>query len=172
MCGRRSLLDASDVRNYDVQNLVAIGRLSQRCGNGACSGIGGASRAHRHAQTRNIPVNDQPNRPIQLVSMVDSGGELSGGPSSFFWARRRLRARDRGSEPSPSLLIGRVRARESASLRCDRALGATRGASRDSSLTETLVLCLLGLGVGLTLAIVGNEESLLLLVPGTLPEAR
>src|SRR5437867_13157941 len=31
------VFDASDVGNYGVQNLVAIGKLSERCGTGACS---------------------------------------------------------------------------------------------------------------------------------------
>src|SRR5439155_929557 len=69
-----ALFDASDVGNYGVQNLVAIGKLSERCGTGACS----ASVAQAELTAvlrRSIPVNDQPKSAYQLVSMVDQAAE-------------------------------------------------------------------------------------------------
>jgi len=91
----RSCSTRRDVRNYDVQNLVAIrGRLSQRCGNGACSASVAQAELTANAQTRNIPVNDQPKSAYQLVSMVDIRRlNVSGGPLHSS-GRRRLRARD------------------------------------------------------------------------------
>src|SRR3989449_8793962 len=68
------VFDASDVRNYDVQNLVAIGKLPERCGNGECSAS--VAQAELTAMLRrNIPVNDQPKSAYQLVSMVDQAAE-------------------------------------------------------------------------------------------------
>src|SRR3989442_6826623 len=68
-----------------------------------------------------------------------------------------------------SLLIGRVHARER-ELAVRSALGATRGRLARQLVTETLVLCLLGVVVGLTLALWGTKV-MLLLVPGSLPRA-
>src|SRR5437773_11449571 len=68
-----------------------------------------------------------------------------------------------------SLLIGRVHARER-ELAVRSALGATRGRLAGQLVTETLVLCLLGMVVGLTLALWGTKV-MLLLVPGLLPRA-
>src|SRR3989442_9068650 len=68
-----------------------------------------------------------------------------------------------------SLLIGRVHARER-ELAVRSALGATRGRLARQLVTETLVLCLLGMVVGLTLALWGTKV-MLSLVPGSLPRA-
>src|SRR5213079_1880957 len=68
------VFESSDVRNYGVENLVAIGKLSERCGTGECS----ASVAQAELTAvlrRNIPVNDQPKSAYQLVSMVDQAAE-------------------------------------------------------------------------------------------------
>src|SRR5437773_1589260 len=68
-----------------------------------------------------------------------------------------------------SLLVGRVHARER-ELAVRSALGATRGRLARQLVTETLMLCLLGMFVGLTLAFWGTKV-MLLLVPGSLPRA-
>src|SRR5437870_13366763 len=68
-----------------------------------------------------------------------------------------------------SLLVGRVHARER-ELAVRSAVGATRGRLARQLVTETLVLCLLGMVVGLTLAFWGTKV-MLLLVPGSLPRA-
>src|SRR5439155_1235361 len=68
-----------------------------------------------------------------------------------------------------SLLVGRVHARER-ELAVRSALGATRGRLARQLVAETLVLCLLGMVVGLTLAFWGTKV-MLLLVPGSLPRA-
>src|SRR5207244_11260979 len=68
-----------------------------------------------------------------------------------------------------SLLIGRVHARER-ELAVRSALGAARGRLARQLVTENLVLCVLGMVVGLTLAFWGTKV-MLLLVPGSLPRA-
>src|SRR5207244_8570969 len=68
-----------------------------------------------------------------------------------------------------SLVIGRVHARER-ELAVRSALGAARGRLARQLVTENLVLCLLGMAVGLTLAFWGTKV-VLLLVPGSLPRA-
>ena len=161
------VFDASDVRNYDVQNLVAIGKLPERCGNGECSAS--VAQAELTAMLRrNIPVNDQPKSTYQLVSMVDQAAErvrlplfILLGAVAFVLAIAVANV--------TSLLIGRVHARER-ELAVRSALGATRGRLAGQLVTETLVLCLLGMVVGLTLALWGTKV-MLLLVPGSLPRA-
>src|SRR5947208_1525162 len=161
------VFDASDVRNYDVQNLVAIGKLPERCGNGECSAS--VAQAELTAMLRrNIPVNDQPKSTYQLVSMVDQAAErvrlplfILLGAVAFVLAIAVANV--------TSLLIGRVHARER-ELAVRSALGATRGRLAGQLVTETVVLCLLGMVVGLTLALWGTKV-MLWLVPGSLPRA-
>jgi putative ABC transport system permease protein len=161
------LFDASDVGNYNVQNLVAIGKLSERCGAGACS----ASVAQAELTAvlrRNIPVNDQPKSAYQLVSMVDQAAERVRRPL-FILLGAVVFVLAIAAANVTSLLVGRVHARER-ELAVRSALGATRGRLARQLVTETLVLCLLGMVVGLTLAFWGTKV-MLLLVPGSLPRA-
>src|SRR2546430_1840345 len=161
------VFDASDVRNYGVQNLVAIGKLPERCGTGACS----ASVAQAELTAvlrRNIPVNDQPKSAYQLVSMVDQAAERVRLPLFILLGAVAFVLAIAAANVT-SLLIGRVHARER-ELAVRSALGATRGRLARQLVTETLVLCLLGMVVGLTLALWGTKV-MLLLVPGSLPRA-
>jgi len=161
------VFDASDVRNYDVQNLVAIGRLPERCGNGECSAS--VAQAELTAMLRrNIPVNDQPKSAYQLVSMVDQAAERVRLPLFILLGAVAFVLAIAAANVT-SLLIGRVHARER-ELAVRSALGATRGRLARQLVTETLVLCLLGMVVGLTLALWGTKV-MLLLVPGSLPRA-
>src|SRR6266550_3741452 len=161
------VLDASDVRNYDVQNLVAIGKLPERCGNGECSAS--VAQAELTAMLRhNIPVNDQPKSAYQLVSIVDQAAERVRLPL-FILLGAVVFVLAIAAANVTSLLIGRVHARER-ELAVRSALGATRGRLARQLVTETLVLCLLGMLVGLTLALWGTKV-MLLLVPGSLPRA-
>src|SRR5258705_1245328 len=161
------VFDASDVRNYDVQNLVAIAKLPERCGNGACSAS--VAQAELTAMLRrNIPVNDQPKSAYQLVSMVDQAAERVRLPLFILLGAVAFVLAIAAANVT-SLLIGRVHAR-ARELAVRSALGATRGRLAQQLVTETLVLCLLGMVVGLTLALWGTKV-MLLLVPGSLPRA-
>ncbi len=161
------VFDASDVGNYGVQNLVAIGKLSERCGTGACS----ASVAQAELTAvlrRSIPVNDQPKSAYQLVSMVDQAAERVRRPLFILLGAVAFVLAIAAANVT-SLLVGRVHARER-ELAVRSALGATRGRLARQLVTETLVLCLLGMVVGLTLAFWGTKV-MLSLVPGSLPRA-
>src|SRR6266516_688874 len=161
------VFDASDVGNYGVQNLVAIGKLSERCGTGACS----ASVAQAELTAvlrRGIPVNDQPKSAYQLVSMVDQAAERVRRPLFILLGAVAFVLAIAAANVT-GLLVGRVHARER-ELAVRSALGATRGRLARQLVTETLVLCLLGMVVGLTLAFWGTKV-MLSLVPGSLPRA-
>jgi len=161
------VFEASDVRNYDVQNLVAIAKLPERCGNGACSAS--VAQAELTAMLRrNIPVNDQPKSAYQLVSMVDQAAERVRLPLFILLGAVAFVLAIAAANVT-SLLIGRVHARQR-ELAVRSALGATRGRLARQLVTETVVLCLLGMVVGLTLALWGTKV-MLLLVPGSLPRA-
>jgi len=161
------VLDASDVRNYDVQNLVAIGKLPERCGNSECS-ASVAQAELTEVLRRNIPVNDQPKSAYKLVSMVDQAAERVRRPLFILLGAVAFVLAIAVANVT-SLLIGRVHARER-ELAVRSALGATRGRLARQLVTETLVLCLLGMVVGLTLAFWGTKV-MLSLVPGSLPRA-
>src|SRR5256886_2783416 len=161
------VFDASDVRNYNVQNLVAIGKLPERCGNGECSAS--VAQAELTAMLRrNIPVNDQPKSAYQLVSMVDQAAERVRRPLFILLGAVAFVLAIAAADVT-SLLAGRVHARER-ELAVRSTVGATRGRLARQLVTETLVLCLLGMVVGLTLALWGTKV-MLLLVPGSLPRA-
>src|SRR2546427_10331710 len=117
---------------------------------------------------RNIPVNDQPKSAYQLVSMVDQGAERVRLPLFILLGAVAFVLAIAAANVT-SLLIGRVHARER-ELAVRSALGATRGRLARQLVTETLVLCLLGMVVGLTLALWGTKVTLSL-VPGSLPRA-
>jgi len=161
------VFDASDVRNYDVQNLVAVGKLSERCGSGGCS-ASVAQAELTEVLRRNIPVNDQPKSAYKLVSMVDQAAERVRRPLFILLGAVAFVLAIAAANVT-SLLIGRVHARER-ELAVRSALGATRGRLARQLVTENLVLCLLGMVVGLTLAFWGTTV-MLSLVPGSLPRA-
>jgi predicted permease len=161
------VFEASDVGNYGVQNLVAIGRLQERCGNGECSAPV-AQAELTELLRRNIPANDQAKSAYKLVSMVDQAAERIRGPLFILLGAVAFVLAIAAANVT-SLLIGRVHARER-ELAVRSALGATRGRLARQLVTETLVLCLLGMAVGLTLAFWGTK-AMLLMVPGSLPRA-
>src|SRR5207247_1117747 len=104
------VFDASDVGNYGVQNLVAIGKLSERCGTGA----GSASVAQAELTAvlrRGIPVNDQPKSAYQRGSMVDQAAERVRRPL-FILVRAVAFVLAIAAADVLSLLVGRVHARE------------------------------------------------------------
>src|SRR5207245_10822230 len=145
------VFDASDVRNYDVQNLVAIGKLPERCGNGECSAS--VAQAELTAMLRrNIPVNDQPKSAYQLVSLVDQAAERVRLPLFILLGAVAFVLAIAAANVT-SLLVGRVHARER-ELAVRSALGATRGRLARQLVAETLVLCLLGMVVGLSQGLV------------------
>src|SRR5437667_5731126 len=161
------VFDSSDVRSYSVQNLMAVGKLSQRCGTGGCS----ASVAQAELTgllRRNTPASDQSKSAYKLVSMADQAAERVRRPLVILLGAVAFVLAIAAANVT-SLLVGRVHARER-ELAVRSALGATRGRLARQLVTETLVLCLLGMVVGLTLAFWGTKV-MLLLVPGSLPRA-
>lgn len=161
------VFDASEVSSYDVQNLVAIGKLKDRCGTGECSAS--AAQAELTELLRsNLPVSDQPNSAYKLVSMTDQAAERVRRPLIMLLGAVAFVLAIAGANVT-TLLIGRVHARER-ELAVRSALGAARGRLARQLVTENLVLCVLGLAVGLTLASWGTKV-MLSLVPGSLPRA-
>ena len=161
------VFESSDVSNYGVQNLVAVGKLSERCGTGRCS----ASAAQAELTTvlrRNIPLNDQPKSAYKLVSMAEQAAARVRRPLLILLGAVAFVLAIAAANVT-SLVIGRVHARER-ELAVRSALGAARGRLARQLVTENLVLCLLGMAVGLTLAFWGTKV-VLLLVPGSLPRA-
>jgi putative ABC transport system permease protein len=161
------VFDASEVSNYDVQNLVAVGKLKERCGTGQCS-ASAAQAELTELLRRNIPANDQPRSAYKLVSMTDQAAERVRRPLVILLGAAAFVLAIAAANVT-ILLIGRVHARER-ELAMRSALGAARGRLARQLVTENLVLCLVGMVVGLTLASWGTNV-MLSLVPGSLPRA-
>lgn len=161
------VFDASEVSNYGVQNLVAVGKLADRCGTGDCS-ASAAQAELTELLRRNLPVNDQPRAAYRLVSMAEQAAArvrlplliLLGG-AAFVLAIAAANV--------TSLLVGRIHVRER-EFAVRSALGAARGRLAQQLVTENLVLCLLGMLLGLTIAFWGTKV-MVALVPGSLPRA-
>jgi predicted permease len=161
------VFDASEVSNYDVQNLVAVGKLKDRCGTGECS-ASAAQGELTELLRRTLPVNDQQNSAYKLVSMADQAAERVRRPLVMLLGAVAFVLAIAAANVT-TLLIGRVHARER-EFAMRSALGAARRRLAQQLVTENLVLCVLGMVVGLTLASWGTKV-MLSLVPGSLPRA-
>lgn len=161
------VFDSSDVSNYDVQNLVAVGRLADQCGTGECS-ASVAQGELTELVRRGMSEKDQPKAAYKLVSMAAEGAARIRRPLLILLGAVAFVLAIAAANVT-SLLIGRVHARER-ELAVRSALGAARGRLVGQLVTENLVLWLLGMVLGLTLAFWGTKV-MLSLVPGSLPRA-
>ena len=161
------VFDSSDVRDYNVQNLVAVGKLAERCGTGECS-ASVAQAELTELVRRDIPAKDQPKLGYKLVSMADQGAARIRRPLLTLLGAVAFVLAIAVANVT-SLLVGRIHARER-ELAVRAALGAARGRLARQLMTENLVLCVLGMVLGLMLAFWGTKV-MLALVPGSLPRA-
>ncbi|HJU76142.1 MAG TPA: ABC transporter permease [Gemmatimonadaceae bacterium] len=160
------VFDSSEVRNYDTQNLMAVGKLSERCGTGECSASVVQSEL-TGLLIRSMPAA-QDKHAYKLVSMADQAAARIRRPLLILLGAVAFVLAIAAANVI-SLLIGRVHARQR-ELAVRSALGAARGRLARQLIAENLVLCLLGMVVGLTLAFWGTKV-MLSLVPGSLPRA-
>ena len=164
------VFDAADRQNYGVNNLSAVGRLSDSgCGTRAgCSAA--VAQAELTGTMKRYLAANAPRLDLEykLVSMTDQAASKVRKPLLILLGAVAFVLLIAAANVT-SLLVARAHARER-ELAVRSALGAARGRIARQLVTENLVLCGLGTAFGLVLAHWGTKV-MLALVPGSLPRA-
>lgn len=164
------VFDSTDVRNYSLQNLSAIGRLADD----GCGAPGGCSapvaQAELTAMMKRFLAEVAPRLDLEykLVSMADQAASKVRRPLLILLGAVAFVLLIAAANVT-SLLVARAHGRQR-ELAVRAALGAARGRIARQLVTENLVLCALGSAFGLVIAYWGTQI-MLALVPGSLPRA-
>lgn len=157
------VFDSSDVRNYGVQNLSAIGRL-------APGSDAPAAQAELSGILKRFLAENAPNLKLdyKLVSLAEQAGHTVRRGLLILLGSVAFVLLIAGANVA-SLLVARVASRQR-ELAVRAALGAGRARIARQLVTENVVLAVVGTAVGVGLSYWGTRV-MLALVPGTLPRA-
>lgn len=163
------VFDSTDVRNYGVQNLSAVGRLGTDCGTPrGCTRDVAQKELSGMMQRFRADNGMQMELDYKLVSMADQAAREVRRPLLILLGAVAFVLLIAAANVT-SLLVARSNARRR-ELALRGALGAAKSRIARQLVTENLVLCTLGTAIGLLIAHWGTKI-MLSLVPGSLPRA-